>query len=316
MSTLGTAISFPSIDPMMMLDWLPKLGEKAFLAWLQLHSWKQNVSSTSPVLPLSINRIIKRLKVGNSTFYDQILRPLWNYGLIDLQKIHPKKKGQQLILYTYPNNDPEKASSPLLQLRDYDFDSPKAKAPIATENPAQTEPPIDSVKEENPPIAPLSQLPTIQEDSPLEPTQFDSEYPETMEQEAAHSLPLPLQEAIEKDPELQKRAQDIEQVYHQCKHHPRYDHELFLQKVRTCLRYAHDPRRFAAYLHKSLRNEWTRPISAPMSSIPKPPGKERPRDVPEWVWRQQYEPQEEPEEITPEQKAIIDDLLRQLGEIP
>ncbi|MBP1934833.1 hypothetical protein [Ammoniphilus resinae] len=316
MSTQGTTLSFPSIDPMKMLDWLPKLGEKAFLAWLQLHSWKQNVSSPSPVLPLSINRIIKRLKVGNSTFYDQILRPLWNYGLIDLQKTHPRKKGQQLILYAYPNNDPEKASSPLLQLRDYDFDPPKAKAPIATEESTQPEPPIDSAKEENPPTTPLSQQPAIQEDSPSEPTLSDSEYLEAMEQEAASSLPLPLQEAIEKDPELQKRAQDIKQVYHQCKYHSQYNHKLFLQKARTCLRYAHDPRRFAAYLHKSLRNEWNRSTPYPTPSTPKPSGKERPHDVPEWVWKQQYEPQEEQEEITPEQKAIIDDLLRQLGEIP
>jgi len=125
-----------------------------------------------------------------------------------------------------------------------------------------------------------------------------------------------LQEAIERDPELQRRAQDIEQVYHQCKNHPRYDHGLFLQKVQTCLRYAHDPRRFASYLHKSLRNEWTKPTPSPTPPKPTPRVKERPHDVPEWVWRQQYGPQEEPVEISPEQKAEIEDLLRQLGEIP
>ena len=316
MSTQGNTISFPSIDPMMMLDWLPKLGEKAFLAWLQLHSWKQTVSSSSPILPLSMNRIIKRLKVGNSTFYDQILRPLWNYGLIDLQKTHSKKNGQQLILYTYPNNDPDKAASPLLQLRDYDLDPPKAKAPITTEEIVQPQAPIDPVKEENPPATPLSQPPAIQEDSLSKPTLPDSEKRETTEEVTAFSLPQPLQEAIKREPELQKRAQDIEQVYHQCKH-PRYHHDLFLQKAQTCLRYAHDARRFAAYLHKSLMNEWNQfTTSSPLPSRPKPPVKERPHDVPEWVWRQQYGPQEEPEEISPEDKAVIEDLLRRLGEIP
>ena len=107
------------------------------------------------------------------------------------------------------------------------------------------------------------------------------------------------------------------QIYHRCKKHPRFTEEGFLQKVHTCLRYAHDPNKFSAYLYKALMNEWNSPFpkQSPTSSR-KPPLKERPRDVPEWVWRQQYGPVEEPGEITAEQKAIIDDLLRQLGEIP
>jgi len=74
----SNAISFPSIDPMMMLDWLPKLGEKAFLAWLQLNSWRQTVSSSaSAVLPLSMNRIIKRL---NPSF---TIRSYARFGIMD-----------------------------------------------------------------------------------------------------------------------------------------------------------------------------------------------------------------------------------------
>ena len=39
MTTLSPAC-MPQIYPVTISDWIPKLGEKAFLTWLQFHSWK------------------------------------------------------------------------------------------------------------------------------------------------------------------------------------------------------------------------------------------------------------------------------------
>jgi hypothetical protein len=66
--------------------------------------------------------VIKKLKVGNSTFYDKILRPLWNYGLINLQFSRKGGYHVQLILYAFPLSQPDKATLPLQRVRNYDDD--------------------------------------------------------------------------------------------------------------------------------------------------------------------------------------------------
>lgn len=113
-----------TVHATMMSDWLPKLGPQAFLAWLQFHSWKDEGEDPQQpfIIPLPLTQLIKRLKVGNSTFYDKILRPLWNYGLINLQ--YAKKGGHhiRLIVYAAPLNQPENADKPLELLRFYDED--------------------------------------------------------------------------------------------------------------------------------------------------------------------------------------------------
>jgi hypothetical protein len=113
-----------TIRAAMISDWLPKIGQQAFLAWMQFHSWKDGEQDSKQpfIIPLPLTQLIKRLKVGNSTFYDKILRPLWNYGLINLQ--YAKKGGHhiRLIVYSAPLNQPEKADMPLELLRHYDED--------------------------------------------------------------------------------------------------------------------------------------------------------------------------------------------------
>jgi hypothetical protein len=277
-------------------DWLPKLGEKAFLACLRMHSWRTEQETTEPVqLPLSLNRIIKRLKVGNSTFYDHILRPLWNYGLIDLK---PAAAGQkhQLIVYSYPLDDPMKSSNPLLQIRDYDLSSPQDLASHSLSSlPAQTEDPIENHQDDA-------------ETQEIIPPSSTTMQPDTLPQ-----LPSKIQAAIHSVQKLQLRAAGILQVYLGFKEDPRFSNEFFLHKIQTCVRYSHDPRRFAAYLSKAIRNEWAK------KDQPKPLCPSRPHDIPEWIWKQQEREKqatsEKPDELLPEQKAELERLMRQLEEI-
>jgi len=301
------------LSPMIISDWFPKLGEKAFLAWLNFLNWKEpSESLSSPaVLPYSLCQMIKRLKVGNSTFYNHILRPLWNYGLIDLERT-PGLNHYKITVYLYPHNQPENAAKPLNPSRNYDQHlkmTSEINLGLLPSDVVLPTPP-NSV-----PLRPASES----ADSPSfvpTPYVFPNHRNPTAESPTCTLLPQSIQDAIDHDPLLQEQANGIVQIYHRCKKHPRFTEEGFLQKVHTCLRYAPDPNRFSGYLYKALMNEWNRPSPKQCPINQEHPQKERPRDVPEWVWRQQYGPVEEPEEISEEQKAIIDDLLRQLGEIP
>lgn len=295
MNTSPISPLLPALHSIVMVDWLPKLGEKAFLAWLRLHSWKKE-SDTSPYpIPLSFNRIIKRLRVGNTTFYEHILRPLWNYGLIDLRQTAAKKK--ELILFAFPLNNPEKSTSPLLPLRDYDLDLPADDSPLLVEEVAKTAPEKDF---------PAKIV------LPCEPDKEVSSHPE------GHSLPSVIQQAIQSDSPLLEREQSLIEVYEKCKNDSRYTDEFFLQKARTCVCYPHDPKKFAAYLYKSILNEWNRsPVKVgKRHPVVKAISAQRPPDVPIWVWRQQQAHSQQKNELTPEQKAKSEHLLRLLGECP
>lgn len=278
MPTTSSSLLLPSLHSITMIDWLPKLGEKAFLAWLRLHSWKKEHGFSPFRIPLSLNRIIKRLQVGNSTFYEHILRPLWNYGLIDL--IGTSSKKRELILFSFPMNNPEKATCPLLPLRDYDLDFIPLQEPSFLVDERITS---EAAKEE----------------APVQTT-------------ASTNLPQEVMEAIETDPELRERVDAIAEVYTKCQQDPRHSNTIFLRKAKTCIRYEHDRKRFAAYLYKSILNEWNQsPTPRPINKSPT----KRPSDVPEWIWRQQQHPTPQAvHSLTPEQQAISAYLLQALGE--
>jgi hypothetical protein len=54
-------------------DWLNKLGEPAFVAWLRLRTWRDHNE-----LKIPIRQIIQKLGVANKTFYAKILTPHFN----------------------------------------------------------------------------------------------------------------------------------------------------------------------------------------------------------------------------------------------
>lgn len=111
-------------------DWMKKLGDDAFCAWLKFFSWcdrsEHRKDTENDVIPASFNRVMKRLGIGKKKFYNSILRPLWNFGLIDIVEYKDSfNKGQKpmnIVVYEYPQNDVTKKYEPLEQIRDYDKD--------------------------------------------------------------------------------------------------------------------------------------------------------------------------------------------------
>ena len=129
-------LELPSLHFVVVDNWIDVIGERALMAWLRMYSWcdrsdtvlnANNISCdvwNQASIPTSLNSIIKRLGVGRSTFYNKILKPLWNVGLIDVEDFKDSKakgvKPINIIVYKYPQNDFSLAVKPLEKVRDYD----------------------------------------------------------------------------------------------------------------------------------------------------------------------------------------------------
>src|SRR5699024_3223446 len=74
--------------------------------------------------PTSFKKIMERLGIGRKKFYNSVIRPLWNYGLIDIVEYtdsnNEGQKPMNIIVYEYPQNDITKKYQPLETIRDYD----------------------------------------------------------------------------------------------------------------------------------------------------------------------------------------------------
>lgn len=103
-------------------DWVDKLGPQAYIAWQKFYTWadRSNAERNSDTIPNSINKIVKKLQMGKASFYDNVLSPLWDHGFIDLQEINiAGNTCVNIIVYEYPQNDPDLATKPLEKVRDY-----------------------------------------------------------------------------------------------------------------------------------------------------------------------------------------------------
>src|SRR5699024_878352 len=109
-------------------DWIDKLGYEAFCTWLKFYTWcdrsQERSNKENDVVPTSFKRIMERLGIGRKKFYNSIIRPLWNYGLIDIVEYNDSsnegQKPMNIIVYEYPQNDITKKYHPLEKIRDYD----------------------------------------------------------------------------------------------------------------------------------------------------------------------------------------------------
>lgn len=125
-------LQLPILHFVCMDDWIEKIGDKAFTAWLKFYTWcnrEEDKNGNRPdddVIPSSLTKVQKRLGVGKDTFYNKILKPLWNYGLIDVFEYKSEGwKGQgniNIIVYEYPQNEHALSTKPLEKIRDYDTD--------------------------------------------------------------------------------------------------------------------------------------------------------------------------------------------------
>ncbi|MFY0127908.1 MULTISPECIES: hypothetical protein [Bacillus cereus group] len=125
-------LQLPILHFVCMDDWIEKIGDKAFTAWLKFYTWcnrEEDENGNRPeddVIPSSLTKVQRRLGVGKDTFYNKILKPLWNYGLIDVFEYKSEDwKGQgnvNIIVYEYPQNEHALSTKPLEKIRDYDTD--------------------------------------------------------------------------------------------------------------------------------------------------------------------------------------------------
>lgn len=126
-------LELPTLHFIVTDQWTDILSEKAIFAWLKMYSWcKRDIEDANVNLweqskiPLSFTMIKKKLKVGNDTFYNKILKPLWNVGLIDIEEYDDSDnkgtKPMNIIVYKYPQNNKALAYEPIENVRNYDKD--------------------------------------------------------------------------------------------------------------------------------------------------------------------------------------------------
>lgn len=128
-------LELPTLHFVVMDQWLDVIGEKALLSWLKMYTWcdRDRTKGDKPAdinlweqskIPSSYKEVMKKLGVGKDTFYNKILKPLWNVGLIDIEEwAEDPRSGQKamnIIVYKYPQNDKPLSFRQLTAIRDYD----------------------------------------------------------------------------------------------------------------------------------------------------------------------------------------------------
>lgn len=129
---LFVKVTFGMIDPMMSTNWIHVLGAKTFCAWLMLRTMVDRKSGMERfgndcTIPLSLNEIMKALGMKKTTFYRNVIKPLWNYGLIDIA-VAPVKgnnglQPMNIVVYPSPLNNPDAMSLEILRNYDQDYHS-------------------------------------------------------------------------------------------------------------------------------------------------------------------------------------------------
>lgn len=126
-------LSLPQLHYIVADDWIDKIGNNAFIGWLKLYSLADRRGTSTDTdkwreshVPRSLTSVAKELKMTRATLYRTVIRPLWNYGLIDLKEYYNEKiKGTSatnIIVYKYPQNKKELETKPLEKIRDYEND--------------------------------------------------------------------------------------------------------------------------------------------------------------------------------------------------
>lgn len=130
-------LELPTLHFVVMDQWIDVIGDKALFAWLKMYTWcdRDRSKDDKPVdlnlweqskIPDSLTKIAKRLGVGNGTFYNKMLKPLWNVGLIDIEEwTEDPRSGQKamnVIVYKYPQNNKALSFTKIEEIRNYDTD--------------------------------------------------------------------------------------------------------------------------------------------------------------------------------------------------
>jgi hypothetical protein len=113
----------PTLYFIAMDDWIDKLGEKSFCLYLKLWTMVDRTDKENECIKTRTSKLVKKLNMVKST-YLRLLRPLYEYGLIDLVEYEDSKnKGSKpvnVIVHQYPQNKFELAVQPLEKCRDWE----------------------------------------------------------------------------------------------------------------------------------------------------------------------------------------------------
>ena len=125
-------LHYPTVDPLNEHSWIKYLGPKTFVAWLQLTTLVDrrktalDIYGNQNTVPRSLESLAKVLDMSRPTLYKIVIKPLWNFGFIDLvewsDQKYPGTKAINIIVYPYPQNDKLLENQILTKVRDYDTD--------------------------------------------------------------------------------------------------------------------------------------------------------------------------------------------------
>lgn len=89
---------YPAVDLFREDSWVKVLGPKTFVCWLQLLTMVDRSPAgydkyeNTQTVPRSLEGLAKLFGISRPIFYGQVIKPLWNYGLIDLEEWQEQKK--------------------------------------------------------------------------------------------------------------------------------------------------------------------------------------------------------------------------------
>ncbi|WP_437834445.1 hypothetical protein ACQRXC_29395 (plasmid) [Niallia taxi] len=109
-------------------DWIDKLGNDAFVAWLKFHTWVNRSDEAKSKnldgrIPYTLETVAEKLGCGKKKLYQKIIHPLWEYGLIDLVEYSESNRNSQkpknIIPYDYPQNNKHMETQELIKCRNW-----------------------------------------------------------------------------------------------------------------------------------------------------------------------------------------------------
>ncbi|MFP7474472.1 RepA protein [Niallia taxi] len=109
-------------------DWIDKLGNDAFVAWLKFHTWVNRSDEAKSKnmdgrIPYTLEKVAEKLGCGKKKLYQKIIHPLWEYGLIDLVEYSESNRSSQkpinIIPYDYPQNNKHMETQELVKCRNW-----------------------------------------------------------------------------------------------------------------------------------------------------------------------------------------------------
>lgn len=120
-------MNLPGLSFLFIDDWTPKLGMLAAHKWLELYTMGDRSSEQllKGKVPRSMTKLAKYWGIGTTKLYEQIIAPLWNYGLIELVEHQDDNKPANatkpinIIVNHSPWNDKDNIRKPLEKKRDY-----------------------------------------------------------------------------------------------------------------------------------------------------------------------------------------------------